>query len=157
MQLLLVCMDSHLDFYTCRISIRVEAALLTSIYKRLLHAESARSPELVIVRRSPYTRTTGRSTAEEKKKKATEATTSTTPLYPEREDKKGAIFNIVFVDIPSIAEMVMASVDLLLLPLRIGLAALLLATQVRRRCMQMNASFLFLLLLFFFSIFSCNK
>ena len=131
-QLLLVCMDSHLDFYICRTSIRVESALLTSIYKRLLHGQRASGAEVVLMKRYTdargYSRTLPLPFSEEEKNN------SVTP-DSEAESKKGAIFNIVFVDVPSIAEMVMTSADLVVLPIRVGLAALLLAMQVpdRRR------------------------
>lgn len=129
---MLVFLDSHLDFYTCRIMVRVETALLTSLYKRILNANAV-DPSVVSIRKTGPLATASspsyrgqeapaacRCTATEGKRTGAKAVA----------EKKGAIFNIIFVDVPSIAEMVLTGLDLMILPVRMALAVTLLVLQV---------------------------
>ncbi|XP_026192254.1 multidrug resistance-associated protein 5, partial [Cyclospora cayetanensis] len=132
-QLLLVFMNSHLDFFICRISIRVEAALLTSLYKRILNAEALGFAAVTIKslaarRKAPECSGDDIGTSQTARQAAG-------PGGPrEVTSRKGAIFSIVFVDIPSIAEMVVTFVDFALLPVRIALTATILVIQVGSSC-----------------------
>lgn len=129
-QLVLVFLDSHLDFYMWRVTIRVETALLTALYRRILWSEALEAPAVSIQNAKSYAvSAAGRRLQAD----ATDGGTQTQQAVSGRgglENGKGSIFNIMFVDMPSIAEMVLTSVDLAILPVRISLAAILLVAQV---------------------------
>lgn len=131
-QLVLVFLDSHLDFYMWRVTIRVETALLTALYRRILWSEGMEAP--------PVSFTNAKSFAQSDAGPQLPANASKTQQAAAGagrgglENGKGSVFNIMFVDMPSIAEMVLTSVDLAILPVRISLAAILLVAQV---CMHL--------------------
>ncbi|KAL8450076.1 hypothetical protein Emed_002658 [Eimeria media] len=132
-QLLLVFLDSHLDFYSCRIMIRVETALLTSLYKRILNTSAAEDAPSICIKRkpsSPLNTPPSRSLENEEEEEI---------LFDKQQREgesphKGALFNVIFVDIPSAAEMVLTALDLIIMPLRISLAVILLVVQVGASC-----------------------
>ncbi|KAL8273171.1 hypothetical protein Esti_002929 [Eimeria stiedai] len=133
-QLLLVFLDSHLDFYSCRIMIRVETALLTSLYKRILNSGFGGDAPSVCIRNPPprlshSQRSTRHSRPSEEEEEAFEKQQrGGEPAH------KGALFNAIFVDIPSAADMVLTALDLIIMPLRITLAVILLVVQVGASC-----------------------
>lgn len=125
-QLLLIFLDSHLDFYTSRVSIRVETALLTCVFKSSLNTNALPAPEVSI--KLPGLRCTQPLPGRERSglpEGAAERMNSGS-----RPGRKGAIFNIVFVDIPSTAQMVLAMLDLFILPFRVAISVILLVLQV---------------------------
>ncbi|KAL8445263.1 hypothetical protein Emag_005152 [Eimeria magna] len=133
-QLLLVFLDSHLDFYSCRIMIRVETALLTSLYKRILSTGSGEDVPSICIRR-PSSRLSSsplNTTHSRLSEKGEEA--SDRQRMEGEPAHKGALFNVIFVDIPSAAEMVLTALDLIIMPLRISLAVILLVVQVGAAC-----------------------
>ncbi|KAL8437705.1 hypothetical protein ACSSS7_000730 [Eimeria intestinalis] len=129
-QLLLVFLDSHLDFYNCRIMIRVETALLTSLYKRILNTGAGGGvPSVCIRSRNSRLSQTSRSCLSDERKEGGER-----QIQGRETAHKGALFNVIFVDIPSAAEMVLTALDLIVMPLRIALAVILLVVQVGASC-----------------------
>lgn len=142
MQLLLVFLESHLDFYTCRVMIRVETALLTALYKRMLNAD-ALGTSAIFIRKTAFQVSSGPGPPcqDQAGIAANRRPTTQEPTagHGGVAGRKGAIFNVVFVDIPSIAEMVLTSVDLVILPVRIALAATLLVLQVCLFCSILRA------------------
>ncbi|KAL8425950.1 hypothetical protein Efla_000927 [Eimeria flavescens] len=153
-QLLLVFIDGHLDFFVCRIMIRVEAALLSSLYRRLLNEKAGRPSPLSIKSPSSSSSAGGGSGGGA-------AATVGGPAAANREessgrvrgsseqtaDRKGAIFNAIFVDVPSAAEMVVTALDLFVMPLRIGLAVAFLFIQVGTACLPGVLTLLLVILL----------
>lgn len=111
--------------------IRIESGLVSLFYHRMLGYSKGRQPAVLIRKMSEtFVTSEGHASNTEQQKR-----NSTVAVPPDSaSNSSGQAFNLVFVDIPSVSDMVLTSVDFLLLPLRIGLAATLLVIQVFSTC-----------------------
>ncbi|PFH32458.1 ABC transporter transmembrane region domain-containing protein [Besnoitia besnoiti] len=144
-QLVQMFVETAIDFYTCRVYMRVEICLLTALFKKVIQPDAV-APPAVILRESL------REEEEDLEAEAAGTRAGTLAGLGERtaaaggggerkkmtnkQDKEasrgfqGNVFNLMFVDIPSLASLIFTFVDVAMLPVRIGLAAVMLYMQV---------------------------
>lgn len=144
-QLVQIFVDTAIDFYVCRIYMRVEICLLTSLFKKVIQPDAPAPPAVIL-------RSTHRTTYEDSQAlpkpsgdRKTESRRKEKSIAPGRAVARGFqgnVFNLMFVDIPSLASLIFTFLDVAMLPVRLSLAAVMLYMQVRRRLTNCNHSFL---------------
>lgn len=132
-QLLQIFVDTSIDFYTCRVYMRVEMCLLTSLFKKVIQPDAAAPPALIL--REAYHEDALELAAQNDGVGCTREEADSTREVKRKAGEKtrgfqGNVFNLMFVDIPSLASLVFTFVDVVMMPVRIGFAAGMLYMQV---------------------------
>ncbi|KFH07154.1 ABC transporter transmembrane region domain-containing protein [Toxoplasma gondii MAS] len=134
-QLLQIFIETSIDFYTCRVYMRVEMCLLTSLFKKVIQPDTAAPPALIFREARPEeTACAGAQKAGEKAEKGLVCVGEKAEKSPEEKKQargfQGNVFNLMFVDIPSLASLIFTFVDVVMMPVRIGFAAGMLYMQI---------------------------